>query len=294
MATQVCERCIARKAALCQIVSDTERGQGGSSAEGQEGARHELIAPDAIAGGPCLFCHESGDAVYVPLHFRPARQQGHLPPETPREEVAAQLPINSPTPRGPSGVCSRDVSRSSQGSEPPGGTHSAFATPREADAGGEVAYHQALESHRGCATCWKRWELRQLELAAELGRGADTGCVRCPFCGLNVDIRRGYDAVLCPPCQSAVVAQGGQLAAVFVRFRAHIQRARRSLQAVAMCVVLGLQAFLSLLFWYACARLVNRTVAGGFSPDSEQDSHDTSHAGSNASAALTAVIGVLS
>uniref|UniRef100_A0A7S1F8V8 Uncharacterized protein n=1 Tax=Noctiluca scintillans TaxID=2966 RepID=A0A7S1F8V8_NOCSC len=67
-----------------------------------------------------------------------------------------------------------------------------------------VGYRDSLAEHCGCAQCWLRWEARQLRVRRDMR-------VHCPVCHLIVDVRAGYDEVLCGACKRDVVPRGGSL-----------------------------------------------------------------------------------
>jgi len=182
---------------------------------------------EADVAHACLFCQEPGGGSYVPLHF----SRGEERPATP-----------AAAPSGPGGestepLVARGTSRRSAPSR-------AGIRP--------ATYSEALDSHRGCARCWLRWEEQKAELAAEAGRSPDL-LVRCPVCDLLVDIRRTYDAVLCKPCQQAVLAKGG-LRLMMLRWQARCWEARRIVGVVALCLMFGIQGLVSLLLWEICGQ----------------------------------------
>mmetsp|Transcript_68095 Transcript_68095/g.134359 ORF Transcript_68095/g.134359 Transcript_68095/m.134359 type:complete len:227 (-) Transcript_68095:43-723(-) len=169
------------------------------------------LDPDAVRA--CLFCQENDGSAYVPLHYRT------IPPP-------AEM-------QGPSGV----------GTPEADGT--AAAAPLLAGGKQPAPYLASLESHRGCAACWMRWEAQRAELVAEPGGWGEL-TLRCPVCDQHIDIRRAYDAVLCRGCQQAIVSDNRGFRLVWLRLRAQVWQSRRVLGLVAICFICGFQALLTM------------------------------------------------
>lgn len=173
----------------------------------------DLHGPDPDAVRACLFCQENDGRAYVPLHYRTT-----LPP--------AEM-------QGLSGVSTPEAA----GAE--------ASAPLLAGGKRPAPYLASLESHRGCAACWMRWETQRAELVAEPGGWGELA-LRCPVCDQYVDIRRAYDAVLCRSCQQAVVTDSRGLRLVWLRLRAQFWHSRRALGLVAICFICGFQALLTM------------------------------------------------
>lgn len=176
--------------------------------------------------GVCLFCQEASSDTYVPRHLN--------------HEAAA---------------LESDPSSLLLASSATGGIQTAPGADgnRFVDSTGGGPYVEALSSHRGCRRCWERWETQQLDTAGA-GGGHPEMAVRCPVCGVAVDIRRCYEEVLCASCQRAVVPSPAGLDLVFARQKARLAsicgRAPRIVAVgLMLCLTFSIQSALSFAIW---------------------------------------------
>lgn len=199
------------------------------------------------AGLPCLFCQETNGISYVPLHMpavrpRPRRHRSSEAliqgPLLAVEDVESQGAPGVPSPSAPSCQEEDQAARSSI---------SAAARPRAALI---VEYSAALESHRGCAQCWLTWEAQR---STRGGRHLGT---HCPVCDFRVDIRTGYNAVLCKPCQEEVVAHGTRVQSLAERLNSAYSQVQHMLGCVLLCVAIAAQALVTMIFWALAQELI--------------------------------------
>jgi len=226
---RTCERCLWLEAT--QHADDPSEGRGGSSRA-------------------CLFCAEAGGKAYVPIHFGPGLAPGEAAPGG-----------------GAAAASAAEASLLTAEAPAAGGAAALGGAGGARGAVGPVAYSDALQGHRGCARCWLRWEAQQVRRASS--RPSHSGSpvpaldVKCPVCNLTVDVRRGYEAVLCRPCQHAVVARGGRWVFVLARARACFRRMQGLFALCFLCLGFGLQALVAVVVWQLAGQLLHGALMSG-------------------------------
>lgn len=134
-----------------------------------------------------------------------------------------------------------------------------------------LAYSEALHGHRGCKSCWQRWEEQQMCQAFAAEDAVDI-VVHCPVCHLLVDVRKAYDSVLCLPCQRSVVLSEQPLRP-FARARAFALRWKQLIGVLALFflfAVFGLQSLVMTLAWEVFDRDLSKNLGGNFTANSGQ------------------------
>lgn len=235
----------------------------------------ETASEDDDDAGSCLFCHGPADEAYVPVHLLPpdtswgaglaglfsggrgvwAAEEEDLDDE--RMEHGLQASANHAAAALTAPLVGLSLSCPTGAGE--AGTASCGARQRRRQLAPGLPYTANLAGHRGCGTCWMRWEAERIGSAAEAGRSPDLA-VRCPVCDCAVDIRRAYDGVLCEPCQSAVVARGGKVGLAIARARSQCFHLRRALGVLCLCALFAIQLFFSIAVWELCEQQIQSTA----------------------------------
>lgn len=219
------------------LLSACERCSVGPQRPGESNALDDEGAADNTSRHACIFCQEITSDSYVPIHLLRARSRGCLHAE---DGAADLLRENS------------DAFIDSSAS-----TDAALE---------QAPYSEALKSHRGCAGCWKKWEMRQVQL-----HSAGKLAVKCPVCNLLVDIRKTYGDIMCRSCQKAVVARGGNWRVWMGQKMLSAGASRRcqaGLALTVLCMFFGLQSLFSMVFWEICQeslhKRTNSSESGGY------------------------------
>ncbi|CAE8635640.1 unnamed protein product [Polarella glacialis] len=232
-------------------------------------AQHEAATPSETP--TCLFCQDTDGNAYVPVHFSAAHGSPRVSTArgSSRDEEAARLVV---------------------------------ATSEQSSV---AEFSQSLHGHRGCKDCWSRWEAQGAKTAAAAG-SSTSWTVHCPVCDLPVDIRQSYDEALCKPCQREVVARGVSWGLLRARFEVQMMKVQKLLGICVLCLLLGIQAMVSMLIWELCAHQIEAglnsaptghvqvpKVMSSASSLSPQSNHSSGHADGVLAAMAAAVADLL-